>query len=340
MSVKCLLNLVIVQKVSVQNIGKLLFGEVFWRNTLRDAYVPIDVGGFLHIYKYGRLTRGNEGTPMNYSLVGYKVLGQSPINCISMNYKFSSVAVSGTRTHDHPVSWASHSIYSNFFPKKGGTPRKNEIYLKSHPGNPAISEFDWSTGETPRRSARISEKVKVAPAPESEPPKKEAENHQVQRTTKWKLLVEKLMKDAEAEKEKDADVENDDKKTQGEEKNEEKNVVTEDKAATEITENNKEEVPQAGEEQANGTCGKKQDETAAVTVEENGAAEKENVDAAAPATKGEIKGNNDAAENGGKCNAEADEKIKTKDGEVVENGKAEQVSGKDREHGGKQRTFN
>ena len=76
-------------------------------------------------------------------------------------------------------------------PKKGGTPRKNEIvfvapsgedinnrkqlerYLKAHPGNPAISEFDWGTGETPRRSTRISEKAKATPPPaESEPPKK------------------------------------------------------------------------------------------------------------------------------------------------------------------------
>ncbi|KAA8523009.1 hypothetical protein F0562_009432 [Nyssa sinensis] len=77
-----------------------------------------------------------------------------------------------------------------FMPKKGGTPKKNEIvftaptgeeianrrqleqYLKSHPGGPAILEFDWGTGETPRRSARISEKAKVVPSPESEPPKK------------------------------------------------------------------------------------------------------------------------------------------------------------------------
>lgn len=77
-----------------------------------------------------------------------------------------------------------------FMPKKGGTPKKNEIiftaptgeeisnrkqleqYLKSHPGGPAISEFDWGTGETPRRSARISEKAKATPSPESDPPKK------------------------------------------------------------------------------------------------------------------------------------------------------------------------
>ncbi|XVE98346.1 hypothetical protein REPUB_Repub03eG0098500 [Reevesia pubescens] len=75
-------------------------------------------------------------------------------------------------------------------PKKGGTPKKTEIiftaptgeeisnrrqleqYLKAHPGGPAVSEFNWGTGETPRRSARISEKVKAMPTPESEPPKK------------------------------------------------------------------------------------------------------------------------------------------------------------------------
>ncbi|XVF34637.1 hypothetical protein REPUB_Repub18cG0076100 [Reevesia pubescens] len=77
-----------------------------------------------------------------------------------------------------------------FMPKKGGTPKKNEIiftaptgeeisnkrqlekYLKANPGAPAVSEFDWGTGETPRRSARINEKVKAMPTPESEPPKK------------------------------------------------------------------------------------------------------------------------------------------------------------------------
>lgn len=84
-----------------------------------------------------------------------------------------------------PLGWKK-----KFIPKKGGTPKKNEIiftaptgeeinnrkqleqYLKSNPGGPAISEFDWGTGETPRRSTRISEKAKVAPPPESEPQKK------------------------------------------------------------------------------------------------------------------------------------------------------------------------
>ncbi|XP_057472369.1 methyl-CpG-binding domain-containing protein 11-like [Actinidia eriantha] len=75
-----------------------------------------------------------------------------------------------------PLAWKKL-----FMLKKGSTPRKNEIvfvaptgeeinnrkqleqYLKSHPGNPAVSEFDWGTGDTPRRSARISEKVKATP---------------------------------------------------------------------------------------------------------------------------------------------------------------------------------
>ncbi|XP_058086181.1 methyl-CpG-binding domain-containing protein 11-like [Magnolia sinica] len=79
-----------------------------------------------------------------------------------------------------------------FTPKKGsgGTPRRNEIvfisptgeeirskrqleqYIKSHPGGPSSSEFDWGTGDTPRRSARISEKVKSTESPEGEPLKK------------------------------------------------------------------------------------------------------------------------------------------------------------------------
>ncbi|CAN1825022.1 Methyl-CpG-binding domain-containing protein 11 [Linum perenne] len=50
--------------------------------------------------------------------------------------------------------------------------RQLEQYLKAHPGGPPAAEFDWSTGETPRRSSRISEKVKATPPPQTEPPKK------------------------------------------------------------------------------------------------------------------------------------------------------------------------
>lgn len=77
-----------------------------------------------------------------------------------------------------------------FFPKQGNSPKKYEVifitptgeefsnkrkldqYLKSHPGGPASAEFDWGTGETPRRSARISEKAKVISPMESEHPKR------------------------------------------------------------------------------------------------------------------------------------------------------------------------
>ncbi|XP_039163314.1 methyl-CpG-binding domain-containing protein 11 isoform X1 [Eucalyptus grandis] len=85
-----------------------------------------------------------------------------------------------------PSGWKKKQLT----PKKSGTPRRNEIvfisptgeeikskrqldqYLKSHPGGPSASEFEWSTGETPRRSTRISEKVKATETPENEPPPK------------------------------------------------------------------------------------------------------------------------------------------------------------------------
>lgn len=85
-----------------------------------------------------------------------------------------------------PPGWTK-----KFMPKKAGTPKKNEIiftaptgeeitnkkqleqFLKLHPGGPKIFEFDWGTGETPRRSVRISVKAKATPPPlETEPPKK------------------------------------------------------------------------------------------------------------------------------------------------------------------------
>eukprot|EP00249_Psilotum_nudum_P027751 c35821_g1_i1 orf=251-1291(+) len=60
---------------------------------------------------------------------------------------------------------------------KGNTPKKSDVvyvapdgeeiksktqlqrYLKIHPGGPAVSEFNWSSGETPRRSARFTSKL-------------------------------------------------------------------------------------------------------------------------------------------------------------------------------------
>ncbi|CAI9774535.1 unnamed protein product [Fraxinus pennsylvanica] len=109
-----------------------------------------------------------------------------------------------------------------FTPKKGGTPRRNDIvftaptgeeiknkrqldqYLKSHPGGPSAAEFDWGTGDTPRRSSRLSDKSKMQELPEIETAKK-----------KQKKLSEKK----EAKEKEDADgVEgNDDKDAAAEE---------------------------------------------------------------------------------------------------------------------------
>ena len=131
-----------------------------------------------------------------------------------------------------------------FVPKKAGTPKKNEIvftaptgeeinnrkqlekYLKAHPGGPAVSEFDWGTGETPRRSARISEKAKAAPPTESEPRKKRSkrtpasqkETFQEQKEEDTKetemLAADDIAKvDEDIEKEKNVVVENPDDKS-------------------------------------------------------------------------------------------------------------------------------
>jgi chemotaxis protein histidine kinase CheA len=85
-----------------------------------------------------------------------------------------------------PEGWTK-----KFTPQRGGrfeivfvSPTGEEIknkrqlsqYLKAHPGGPASSEFDWGTGDTPRRSARISEKVKVFDSPEGEKIPKRSRN--------------------------------------------------------------------------------------------------------------------------------------------------------------------
>ncbi|WOL19613.1 methyl-CpG-binding domain-containing protein 11-like [Canna indica] len=84
-----------------------------------------------------------------------------------------------------PAGWTK-----KFMLNEDGTPRRNDIvfisptgeeiknkrqlqqYLKAHPGGPPSSEFDWGTGDTPRRSARIREKAKAVETPEDEKPKK------------------------------------------------------------------------------------------------------------------------------------------------------------------------
>ncbi|KAF5744930.1 methyl-CpG-binding domain-containing protein 11-like [Tripterygium wilfordii] len=50
--------------------------------------------------------------------------------------------------------------------------RQLELYLKAHPGGPSISEFDWSAGDGPRRSTRLSEKSRGTQTPVSEPSRK------------------------------------------------------------------------------------------------------------------------------------------------------------------------
>lgn len=164
-----------------------------------------------------------------------------------------------------------------FVPKQSGTPKKNEIiftaptgeeisnkrqleqYLKAHPGGPAVSEFDWGTGETPRRSARISEKVKATPSPESDPPKKrsrkssgskkDSKEKEVapQGTEETKLSdvqdADKAVKDADTEMEK-ADV----KGNKDEDKVQDADTKTEVAPPDETKVENEAKVPNEAEE--------------------------------------------------------------------------------------------
>ncbi|KAK8930598.1 Methyl-CpG-binding domain-containing protein 10 [Platanthera zijinensis] len=77
-----------------------------------------------------------------------------------------------------PAGW------KKLVPKNSATPKRNDVlfisptgeeirnrkhlaqFLRSHPGGPSPSEFDWRCGDAPRRSARINEKKKVAETPE------------------------------------------------------------------------------------------------------------------------------------------------------------------------------
>nr|CAB3493870.1 unnamed protein product [Digitaria exilis] len=135
-------------------------------------------------------------------------------------------------------------------------------YLKAHPGGPASSEFDWGTSDTPRRSARLSEKVKPTESPEGEKtPKRgrssskrskkektdEADavdpNETVDRGTLEGTDVE--MKDAENAKEKKEEAPTDaaEKTVVGEEKKEE--APTDAAEKTVVGEEKKEEAPGA-----------------------------------------------------------------------------------------------
>ncbi|KAG4390070.1 hypothetical protein AAZX31_06G204800 [Glycine max] len=122
-----------------------------------------------------------------------------------------------------------------FIPKKAGTPKKNEIvftaptgeeinnrkqlekYLKAHPGGPAVSEFDWGTGETPRRSTRISEKAKAAPPTQREPPKK--------RTKRSSASQKEISQEEKEEETKEAEMQEADDTTKGDNDIEKEKVV-------------------------------------------------------------------------------------------------------------------
>lgn len=123
-------------------------------------------------------------------------------------------------------------------PKRGGT--KNEIiftaptgeeitnrrqleqYLKSHPGSPATSEFDWGTGETPRRSARISEKAKTAPPREIGPPKKRSRKASASKKDNKEKDPDVRMEEAEnAENKADDEIKTSEKEIQDDKKKDE-----------------------------------------------------------------------------------------------------------------------
>ncbi|KAL2338149.1 hypothetical protein Fmac_012595 [Flemingia macrophylla] len=228
-----------------------------------------------------------------------------------------------------PLAWKKL-----FFPKKVGTPRKSEIvfiaptgeeitskkqleqYLKAHPGNPAISEFDWGTGETPRRSARISEKVKSTPPSETEPLKKrsrksssgskkdnkeaepvaeeepKSDPNETDNNNETKTGTEETKTGGEEIKNNNSEVENaTDEKPKGEEEAllaESGEKFAGEALNTEVTEKPQEEAPTPIlSEKENGTVESKQDIADTVMGEANGGAETvtENVKANVEDTK-------------------------------------------------------
>ncbi|KAM0825958.1 hypothetical protein ACQ4PT_069208 [Festuca glaucescens] len=79
--------------------------------------------------------------------------------------------------------------------------RQLNQYLKANPGGPASSEFDWSTGDTPRRSTRISEKVKVFDSPEGEKTPKRSRSSSGRKGKKKEGIETEEGKEAETGKE-------------------------------------------------------------------------------------------------------------------------------------------
>ncbi|XP_010907961.1 uncharacterized protein [Elaeis guineensis] len=138
-------------------------------------------------------------------------------------------------------------------PKKGGTPRRNDvvfisptgeeiknkrqldIFLRSHPGNPPSSEFDWGTGQTPRRSARINQKSKATENPEGEKSGKRGRKASFKKTENEKKDIDSVTEAAAAQE--DAKVEAKDATVEDTGAANEKT-----KAAEEVEEKFKEEV--------------------------------------------------------------------------------------------------
>ncbi|XP_022724386.1 methyl-CpG-binding domain-containing protein 11-like [Durio zibethinus] len=261
-----------------------------------------------------------------------------------------------------PASWKKM-----FFPRKVSSPRKTEImfiaptgeeinnrkqlelYLKAHPGNPSMTEFDWGTGETPRRSARISEKAKATPTPEKEPPKKR--NRKSLSAKKENKETEAVPEKAEGEKESDVKMEKAGQEeagkdvklaeTAGDEKKEEAAGAEETPTQMEVqekpaeascvdgTQTEKEEeapiekVPQTQAEKVNCTCEKQSENPETVTLEADRGVEKENPNGAIPVCEGDAKEKQGLQEVAGKCNVQVEDKGTAVDVGLIENGKVE-----------------
>lgn len=188
-----------------------------------------------------------------------------------------------------------------FFPKQGGTPKKNEViftsptgeeivskkqleqYLKAHPGGPAVSEFDWGTGETPRRSARISEKAKVAPPPEISPPKKRSRKSSAsKKDNKDKETAHEVAEDSEKIKEDHADAEIEKKQVQDDNRVQDTDMKTEGKGGEEVNiPNDAEESKTTAEAElkiSKGTLCGKETVVLEITQDKNEKLEGENVE--------------------------------------------------------------
>lgn len=114
--------------------------------------------------------------------------------------------------------------------------RQLEQYLKAHPGGPASSEFDWGTGETPRRSARISGKAKSTPPADGEPPKKRGRKSSASKNDNERVEETEDVQMQEAEKTKEG---KDASKESQDEKEDEKVPNTKTEAASEESKDGK-----------------------------------------------------------------------------------------------------